>query len=162
MFDHFELILPARSNVTRLDEGTIKIDTRRFTISVSSTFGGFRYGLPTWFEPMYLGTKLFETRAYAVDLNVSVNYKFSALFSLKGWNYYRWIDSFLDDLDASFSFNRFIDQIGWETACTVAKIFKRRRPPRNSDELSSLPGTYRISERRFLIQSELSLGLPSG
>lgn len=144
MFDHFELILPAKSNVTRLDEGTIIIDTRRFTISVSSEFGGGGYGLPTWFEPMYLGTDLFETRAYAADLIVTVNYKFSALFSLKGWNYYRWIDSFLDDLDASFSFNRFIDEIGWETACTVAKIFKRRRPPRNSDEVMPPPGTIEL------------------
>jgi hypothetical protein len=140
IFDHFELILPAKSIVTRLDENTIIIDTKRFTIRISSGFEGWGYNLPAWFEPMYLGIKSFESRNYEVKLSISVNYKLSALLSLKGWSYYRWIDSFLDRLDASFSFNRFIEEIGWETACTVAKIFKRRGPPRNSGDKKSLPG----------------------
>ena len=143
-FEHFELILPKKSTVTRLDECTICIDTKRFTIKVSTGFEGFGYNLPTWFEPMYLGTKAFANRAYEVKLSISVNYKLSAFLSFKGWNYYRWIDSFLDRLDASFSFNRFIDDIGWETACTVGKIFGRRKPPRNSGEVSSLPGVIEL------------------
>jgi hypothetical protein len=145
MFDHFELILPSKSSVTRLDESTILIDTKRFTIRVSSDFEGYGYNLPAWFEQMYLGTKPFDTRAYAIKLNVLVSYKPSALLSLRGWNYYGWIDSYLESLDASFSFDRFISETGWETACTVAKIFKRVRPPRNSGEVSSLPGVIELA-----------------
>jgi hypothetical protein len=143
-FEHFELILPKKSTVTRLDESTICIDTKRFTIKVSSVFEGFGYGLPRWFEPMYLGTEMLENCAYKIKLNISVNYKLLAFLSFKRWNYYRWIDSFLDQLDASFSFERFIDEIGWGTACTVGKIFGRRKPPRNSGEASSLPGVIEL------------------
>jgi len=144
MFDHFELILPSKSEVTRIDRRTISIDTKRFTIRISSGFEGYGFNLPTWFEPMYLGTKIFETRAYKTELSVSVNYKLSALLSLKGWSYYRWIDSYLDRLDASFSFDRFLDKSGWETACTVARIFKRRRPPQTSGDSNSLPGVVEL------------------
>jgi hypothetical protein len=131
---------------TRVDERTIAIDTRRFTIKISSGFEGYGFSPPVWFGPMYLGDEKFENRAYRVSLNVWVIYKISALFSLRGWNYYRWIDSFLDQLDASFSFERFIERIGWETACTVAKIFKRVKPPRNSGEADSLPGIIEYIE----------------
>jgi hypothetical protein len=54
-----------------------------------------------------------------------VSLKWTAVISQTGWQYFRWIDVFLSDLEAEFSFEHFLEEIGWETAKTIAVISER-------------------------------------
>ena len=145
MFEHFEMILPAKSAVTRLNENTILIDTKRFTMRISSGFEGSGYAFPDFFLfwRMYLGKSISDERAYGVNLSIDVKMKPLALLTLTGWGHYRWLDSFLDELDGAFSVDRFLEEIGWKAACTVGQIMNIQRPTR---ELSTADSKEHVIE----------------
>ena len=42
-----------------------------------------------------------------------------ALFTPAGWEYYRWLDSFVEQISKAFSFEQFIADVGWHAALTT-------------------------------------------
>ncbi len=120
IFEHFELILPRESVITRSPASGFEIKTNRFTLRVEPVFDGFSEGFPKRFEELYLGCQPREIALYKVDINLHVSFRLLSLFSVTGWEYYRWLDSFLDEMESSFSFAQFIRDIGWQAALSAA------------------------------------------
>ena len=137
LFEHFELTLPAKTTITRTSQNSILIDTKRFTMRVSSIFDGSGYAFPGWnyFFKMYLSKGVMEAIAYSVSLCVEIKMKPLSIFTLSGWDSYRWLDSFLDQLESAFSVEHFLREIGWNTACTVGQIMNSERRRSTQDQV---------------------------
>ena len=83
--------------------------------------------LPHRFEELYLARKFGEIRPYHINVNIGVTFKLLSLFSATGWEYYRWLDSFLDSFAQDFAFDRFLQDIGWNIAVTMATVTEHKR-----------------------------------
>jgi hypothetical protein len=119
VFDQFELILPKGSSLER-DNGALQIKTSRYTIKIASIFEGFATNLPSDFEELYLGVPFNTYSPRQVDLQLSIDFAWWSLLAPSGWDHYEWLDSFVEKLDRAFSFERFVHDVGWETAHSVA------------------------------------------
>lgn len=118
-FDHFELILPKGSSVTRSDATGLRIATSRFELTVLPLFQGFSENLPHRFEELYLGKRFGQVSPYVIGVELKVKFRWWAFLTGKGWDYYEWLDSYLDELTTAFSFDDFIKSIGWDTTLSV-------------------------------------------
>jgi hypothetical protein len=67
LFDHFELILPRGTTVSRMDPRSIQLKTDRFSMRIVVGFEGFSSVLPRNFERLYLGYDFRDIHAYQVD-----------------------------------------------------------------------------------------------
>lgn len=66
-------------------------------------FEGFGANLPMKFGNLYLGREFNSFSIYSVGLVVTVDFNAKSLLTTKGWEYYWWLDSFLGELEQSFS-----------------------------------------------------------
>jgi len=121
LFNKFQSVLPKGSTIERIDEDTIKIDTKKFSISFGINYYGFSVVLPRFFERYYLGLEKhsdFDLDVRDITLSIKISFKFR-IFSGVGLDYYRWIDSFLERLNKVFSTNEFLEDISWNEALTI-------------------------------------------
>ena len=124
IYSKFDLVLPKDSYIRKPGDNKIEIETKKLKMVITVQFLGFNTVLPEGFEEYYMGIKEEEDiNIYKVDINIKVLKKLSALFSKAGWEYYYWVDSFLDEIEDSVSQDAFFDQIGWETVFTVLQCF---------------------------------------
>jgi len=126
IFDQFELILPRGAQVSRTDAQSIRFETKRLSMDIEVEFDGFSANLPHRFEELYLGRKCGDVHSYQINLVISVQFKLKSLLSATGWEYYHWLDSFLDEIDRAFSFSRFLQHIGWNKAVSVATVTRHQ------------------------------------
>jgi len=120
-FDRFDLVLPKESLINRIKDG-ITIETSRFSLTLSVLFDAYNSVLPVDFASYYLGRDgKMDLTEYEIKIGISVNFKMKGFLSSSGWEYYQWVDSFLEKLNEQFSFDEFIKRIGWENAVTVLK-----------------------------------------
>jgi len=127
IYDRFDLILPKGSNVRRVRDNRIDIETRKLRITITVQFEGLCTVLPRGFEKRYMritGQRDSVTE-FKVDVAIGVSMKLGALLSAAGWQYYRWIDSFLDRIEEDLSRDAFFKLINWESACTVLQCLER-------------------------------------
>lgn len=120
LFDLFELILPKGSKVSRMGKNGLRIDTSRFGLLLQAEFDRSSTNFPSEFEELYLGRKFTEVHPFLVRLRVQVDFKWWSIVTRTGWDYYEWLDSFLEKLENHFSFDHFIESSGWPTAHTTA------------------------------------------
>jgi hypothetical protein len=117
-YSAFDLTLPTGARVWRNDENAIVISTKRFELTLGVNFDGFNTVIPPQFKTHMLGLD-FRTSDYKIDIDVTVKFSFGSLLLPSGWEYYRWIESFLQTFESEFSERIFFEQIGWESALTV-------------------------------------------
>lgn len=116
------LILPKDSEVTRKDD-SIQIDTKRFKMTFKFNYDGFGYVLPDWFEEFYCGFRKYDDSwATEIRLDISIEFNHLTLFSKGGWDYYEWIELFLEKMNENFSGDYFFKKINWNQAYTKAII----------------------------------------
>jgi hypothetical protein len=125
IFDHFELILPTGARVSRVAPHSVRVQTKRFSMEVAVRFEGFSAARPHRFADLYMEGEGRKLRWYEVHASITIRFKLLSLFTARGWQYYRWLDSFVDEIDSAFSFSRFLEHIGWETALSAAVIGTR-------------------------------------
>jgi len=125
IYDEFELILPRAAKISRLDPSTILIRTKRFGMQIGVGFDGFGANLPSGFAKLYTGHKHSDIEVFKIDLNIKIWFNWWSLLTNSGWEYYRWLDSFLDRMAQGFSFERFLLDIGWETALSAGIVVQR-------------------------------------
>jgi hypothetical protein len=125
-FSHFHLILPTKAKVSRIDEKTCEITTKKFTLRVSILYSGADEPLPTDFEKYYLRLQEYYQKSNqsmvkekAIEIEVKVFFKNSIFFSTTGLQYYEWLDSYLDKLEEEFSSSYFLNKIGWDSVSTL-------------------------------------------
>lgn len=132
IFDLFELELPRGAKVDRINERSIVVRTHRFSLRIDVHFDGFLSVFPIDFDERYLGNGERRVDAYKISVELNVKFNLWSLFSATGWQYYQWLDSFVDQFSKSFAFEEFLDDIGWSTALTVSKLVQHGRPGRSN------------------------------
>lgn len=115
MYSRFDLTLPKQSRVTHTDSGSVRIETKRMTLEVSGGYIGSSAVVSRTFMNHYMGTSSenIECRKIAVELRGRI--KPFALLSSKGWEHYRWLDSFRTRLKNSVDFETFLGNMQWQT-----------------------------------------------
>lgn len=123
IYERFDLVLPKESVVHRVGENKVAIETKRFIINITVRFDGENAYIPFDFEKHYLSVDdpIEDIIEFCFYVDVQVLFKFGALLSRTGWEYYQWIDSFLEVLDKSLSQSTFFESIGWNTTMTVIR-----------------------------------------
>ena len=122
IYSHFEMILPAGATITRIAPASVRVRTERLSMQIDVGFEGFGAVLPARFPEFYLGARFGDINSYAVNLHIDVKFAWWALFTPTGWEYYRWLDSFVEEMSKAFSFDRFVADIGWHAALTAHLI----------------------------------------
>jgi len=93
-FSYFDLILPTKSKVSRIDEKTFEISTQKFSLQVTISYMGTDELLPTNFERYYLRTYEYPqmsnpsmVKEKSIDIEVKVFFKNSIFLSTTGLQY---------------------------------------------------------------------------
>jgi hypothetical protein len=137
IYDRFDLILPKGSSVRRAEDNKIGIETRKLRLSIAVQFEGLCTVLPRGFEKCYLRiTDPLDYISYTVNVDIQVSMKLGALLSATGWQYYRWIDSFLDETEKDLSKDAFFNLLNWESAFTIIQCLEQaqQREVKNKEE----------------------------
>ena len=126
MFSRFELVLPKKSVVTRNPNGGITIETPRLVLDLKAEVSAVNTNLPRGVHKYVLGES--EPREFSVHrakISLKARFKFGALLSGAGWDYYRWFDSFEIAIREKFSIDDFFERRGWNFAETMLFMLKR-------------------------------------
>ena len=126
-YEEFDLTLPKMTTIQSGEGNSIEIKTEKLTIAIAVRFAGYCTILPSMFHEYYLGIDdwLGTVTDYQVDVGMQISTKLGALFSIIGWQYYHWIDSFLDTIDKALSKDRFFEDINWESALTIFQYLQQ-------------------------------------
>ncbi len=128
IYEKFSLVLPKKSVVRRPKDNKIEIETEKLKISIAVRFDGYSAGLPCGFEENYMGINDFRnTNGYQLNIDIQVLMKLKALFTRTGWEYYHWVDSFLNKIEDDISKDAFLNRISWETTYTLLQCINRKR-----------------------------------
>lgn len=120
IFDRFELVLPRGSTLTRPSAGVLRIATTRFSITFTVEFDRTSTVFPDGFDEYYLGKQFDHVHPFIAGVTVDVRFRWWALLTARGWDYFAWLDSFLHRMEESVSFEEFVAAIGWPTALSTA------------------------------------------
>lgn len=112
IYSRFDLVLPKGSTISR-EEGHIKIDSTYLTMSIAPRYYGTSANVSPIFAESYLGSDWLKTSALEVHCDVNVRLKVRSVFSRGGWEYYRWIESFLLRVESFFDREAFFNRINW-------------------------------------------------
>lgn len=134
-FSRFDLTIPADAKIIRGINGGFIIHSRRFRLEMRPKLSGFATNLPLGFPALYLHLDPLDTRTYKVDLEAEVEFSALHLFGGRSRILHGWVDSFLENLERNFDFDRFKDEINWETALSVATIMRKRPAKRPAVEV---------------------------
>lgn len=133
IYHRFDLILPAKTIVSRDKSGAIKFDTENFTLTFNVRFEEFGFVSPRGFERHYLGVTDFERSSeYQINVEFKVEFKLLSLLKNSKWDYHAWLDGFLNTLESNMSAHAFFDQIQWNLAHTIIQCGEVSKRPNKS------------------------------
>jgi len=129
-YSRFDLTLPKSSKIKRIDSKTITVETNRFIFTITIDFKGFSTVIPYEYLHHVLGLDTSALKEYQIDIDFTVSFRFASLFLPGGWDYYRWVESFVESFDQRFSQDRYFKNIAWESALTVIQYLERTKENR--------------------------------
>lgn len=123
MFSRFDLNLPRNSKIKRNSDNSISIDTKRFTLRISSVTDGGNTYIPWEFCKLYLNlSNILDISMLDITFKVQITFHFGAFFRTAGWQYYEWIDSFISRLIKDFEKEYYLNEkIAWNKAYPIIK-----------------------------------------
>lgn len=139
IFENFEMVLPKDSSIIREKDTSISIITNRFRLRFQPIFNGCNSVLPRKFEKLYMGKAFDSVSIFDVRLKVSVDYSLRTLLTSQGWEYYWWLDSFLEKLEESFSKDSFLSKISWYQNAAMDTMTENRRKPQAENISNNQP-----------------------
>lgn len=122
IYDMLEIELPRKSKVFR-DKQSLLITNRNFNIRFESDFQGFSGVLPRYFEDFYMNRSLDTVHSYMIKVKLSIKLKPFFLVSFRDWKYLGWLDQIEEEFVKYFSFDEFVEKIGFEQALTNHILF---------------------------------------
>lgn len=132
IFHDFEMILPRNVHIDRGSRGAISIFSRRMEIFIQISFDGYSSVTPRGFS-IYMKKSYFDIKTYQCEIDLSVRFSVWSLLTFAGWQYFGWIDSFIEYFDREFYFDTFIESIGWERSFTNFVNFHKKMPSMRGD-----------------------------
>lgn len=130
VFNHFDLQLPKKSSMYKEGDKLV-IKNRNYTLKFTHGFKGFNAIIPIGFHELYLKQSFSDITVYGFSPELEI--KLNPFFFLfwKDWKYMKWIDVVSEKFTDYFSFNEFVNRIGYETALTkrIMDVNKKRQSP---------------------------------
>lgn len=114
MYSRFDLTLPRDTKIRHSDTGSIKIETSRLEIELLGTYSGSSAVVSRAFIGQYLGRNPEDIECRKIAISLRCRVRASSLLTSKGWEYYRWLDSFRERLRTGFDFESFQEGIHWD------------------------------------------------
>ena len=108
MYSRFDLQLPKHTRVSHCDSGAVRIETQRFELEISGAYSGLSASTSPVFVGQYLGREWKDTKYKYIEVVLSGRIKPLSLLSSKGWEHYRWLDSFRNRLRSNVDFDTFL------------------------------------------------------
>lgn len=117
LYDRFDLRLPKHSSLYKEGE-YLYIRNRNYTLRFRHGFYGFNGNLPCRFEELYLKREFGSVNVY--EFHPELTIKLNPFFFLfwRDWRYLGWIDIIGEEFQNYFSFDAFIEKIGYEKVLT--------------------------------------------
>ena len=135
VYERFELLLPKGTSLSKdKKNNTLIIKNRNYSICFKHGFSGFSSSTPRGFEKYYLNKGFDEINHYSFTpkLKIKLNPFFFLFFS--NWKNMNWIDIICEEFSNYFSFDKFIEKIGYEYALTNIIINENcKKSERNND-----------------------------
>ena len=125
-YSRFDLTLPKGARVRRDKSNAIIIETDRFTLTIYIDFKGLGTVVPWEYQRCILGVDPRQCHTYQIGVRLCVSFRFASLFLPGGWEYYRWVESFVESFDKDFSEDRYFTDIGWESALTLIEYHEKK------------------------------------
>ena len=152
VYERFELRLPKGTTLYKDKNNALVIKNRNYSICFKHGFNGYGAVLPTRFAHLYLNKDFQDTSVFSLDpeLKIKLN-PFFFLFS-SNWKSMNWIDIICEEFSDYFSFDRFIEKIGYENALTNYIITKncsniRRKTTTEHEQKTDSPSLGKSMER---------------
>lgn len=130
-YNRMEFVVPDGGTLRRLPDERLELTTSKVKVRIGIQFDHMNASLPKGFQENYLrlsGPSAGRYDAYEVIAHVEVQFTIWSLLSERGADYYRWLDSYLDDLKNQMENERFFARINWETAETVIETQRSSAP----------------------------------
>lgn len=137
IYDLFELKLPKGTKLYK-EKNVLVIKNRIYSIYFNHGFGGFATNLPTSFAKYYLNRNFddISVHSFHPEIKIKLNPFFFLLY--KNWKVFSWIDIISEEFSEYFSFDKFVDKIGYEDALT--NIIINNCSQRRIDERKEIRG----------------------
>lgn len=148
-YNRFDLTLPKGSKVSRKSKNQLLVDMPVLSMTLEIVYGSYVSVLKSSFKRFYVGIRddFRDYQTYAFAIKVDVKFKPKVFFSKEKENYYAWIDSFMDALEAYASKEQFFNGINWNTVDCLIRSMNNTRRPNKTDEQSAKPKvSYTIIE----------------
>lgn len=129
MYSHFDLKLPKKSKLKRNSDNSISLITERFTINLKTIISGINTYIPHEYEKHYLGLNYSsDLPAFIATYVIEVNFHLSSLFKTKSWQYYQWVDSFINQIEIDISQEYYFNEkIEWDKTYPIIKMLKEKK-----------------------------------
>lgn len=156
LYDLLEIELPRKSRIL-IEGNSLIIKNRNFTICFNVRFEGFASSTRRYFESLYLGRSFHECRNYEVELSLSIRFSPFFLLSFRDWRYLEWLDSIGDVFFEYFSFDAFVEKIGFEKAATNQIVFQNYiKKTKKSDSKSASTPNKKIEQISIIREKVVS------
>jgi hypothetical protein len=137
MYRRFDLALPAGTKISRPSAGTLILDNNRIRLEIRAQYEGFSAVVPFDFLDLYLGVDPFSVAPRMVRVFVEYRVKAWSLTRRSGWEYYQWVDSFVERLQGHVSADAFFHNISWDALSAYFRVMQKRGPGRGGGNRAS-------------------------
>jgi hypothetical protein len=128
-YSHFELTMPKGSTVRRTSPGSLVINSKMVTLELTASIT-WNYGTPMSFERYYLN-KPDDASLEAIEVTYAIKAAVRRRLGFRAadWNYYSWVESFIDSIKEDLDGEAFFRRISWDSVGTLLGIIFDRYPP---------------------------------
>ncbi|HYA41390.1 MAG TPA: hypothetical protein VEF34_08815 [Syntrophobacteraceae bacterium] len=139
VYSRFDMVLPKGSTIKHLEGVGIRIETPRLCLDLLVRYTGLCAVVSPAFIHRYVCRNPETIECRNLDVTVRGRIKPVSLLFSRGWQYYRWLDSFRERLRASFDFEEFMSDIHWSViepllfSMSQRRTTGQQRPPAPED-----------------------------
>ncbi|MFK4474927.1 hypothetical protein ABH897_004695 [Paenibacillus sp. RC73] len=132
-YNKFNLVLPKSSRVKRVDKNTIRIITDRFNFDIYVNFEEEPYSPPEGFIEHYLcpgaerTDRFFRYEGYEMKVELRIQFKILKFLFNGKWEYFYWLDSFLERINQRMSSSEYFERINWESTYTMLEVIEKNK-----------------------------------
>lgn len=122
-FNKFELKLPPKTILKKEGKEVLIISGKYFKLKLHSSFRGFNANIPPDFHRFYVSTP--NMFFYSISLKLEISLKPSFFLLSPNWKNFLWIDSVCESFSHDFSYETFMDDIGFNKSITNLMLYNR-------------------------------------
>ncbi|MDR6461608.1 hypothetical protein [Chryseobacterium sediminis] len=126
MFQYFDLKLPTESKINRKGNSKILISNSRFDIVITTTVSGVNTYISSEYRKLYLGFEKLDDPTFITNYKIEINFKRFSFLKSSSWEYYEWLDSFLEEFEKKVSEKFYFEyKIEWDRIYPIIKTLQK-------------------------------------